>query len=384
MALSGVRVLDLSRVFAGPVAGRILAELGAEVVKVEPPEGDVTRLWGRKAAGLSTYFTQQNLGKKNICVDLRKPGGSEIVADLAAVADVVVENFRPGVLARFGLDWPSLSARSESLVMLSISGFGQDGPESQRAAYASVIHGETGLFDLSGEVPRDITFSAGDVLSGMHGVIGLLAALRVRDQTGVGQHIDLAMMDAMAFSMDTILDSLDDRESEPKGGEIFEATGGPINIVGGLRWVWHQMSGTHDLSDGLTSDADLAEKLAARRRAITDFLRTRPDRDAVLAAVDEAGLAWGDVRKLGAVLESPTFGHRGTIMQVDDRAGGTRPIVRAPYRFSGSDAGEPAVAPFRGEHNRDVLRDWLGLDSAAIDALHTGAVLLTDEWTDTQ
>ncbi len=136
--LSGVRVLDMSRVFAGPVAGRAFADLGADVVKIEPPDGDITRLWGHKIAGLSTYFTQQNCGKRNVCIDLQDAEGRELVARLADEADVVLENFRPGVMARFGLDWPTLSARNPELIMLSISGFGQEGPESQRAAYASV------------------------------------------------------------------------------------------------------------------------------------------------------------------------------------------------------------------------------------------------------
>ena len=281
--LEGVKVLDLSRVFAGPVAGRVLADLGAEVVKVEPPEGDVTRLWGRKTAGLSTYFTQQNCGKRNVCVDLRVPGGPELVADLAAVADVVLENFRPGVMARYGLDWAALSARHPRLVMASISGFGQDGPESQRAAYASVIHAETGLIEQhTGVHPLDLSFSAADVLSGMHGVIGILAALRVRDQSGIGQHIDIAMMDAMAFSSDMIIFSLDDSAPERLNGEVWITACGPVNLAGGLKWVWHQLSRVHGLVDPSPKDADLETKMSARRATATAFLCGLPDRAAVL------------------------------------------------------------------------------------------------------
>ena len=256
--LDGVKVLDLSRVFAGPVAGRVLADLGADVVKVEPPEGDITRLWGRKAAGLSTYFVQQNCGKRNISVDLRTAGGPELVADLAAGADIVVENFRPGVVARYGLDYETLAERNPGLVMVSISGFGQDGPESQRMAYAPIVHAEAGLIPHGeGDTTGDMSFSAADVLSGLHGVIGVLAALRVRDQTGVGQHVDVAMIDAMAFSRDAIVSSLDDRFVPRQPGIVWETASGPIMVAGDLKWMWHQMSKIHGLVDGSPPDADV-------------------------------------------------------------------------------------------------------------------------------
>ncbi len=379
--LTGLRVLDVSRVFAGPVAGRILTDLGADVVKVEPPEGDVTRLWGRKAAGLSTYFTQQNCGKRNISVDLRTATGPRLVADLAAEADVLVENFRPGVMARFGLDWPSLSERNPALVMLSISGFGQEGPDADRAAYAAVIHAETGLIDYEGsDQPIDLPFAAADVLSGTHGVIGVLAALRVRDSTGVGQHIDMAMVDAMAFSSDRIMASLDGRHWEQQNGEVWQTACGPVVIPGGLRWIWHQLSEVHGLVDPTPKEADLADKIASRRRIATEFLCSLADRAAVLGALDEAGLAWGEVRELGAVIEAPTIEHRRTVVQIDDRAGSTRPVVRSPYRMSLSGSGRPGAASFRGEHNHAVLAEWLGLDGATVDRLLADGVLVRDEW----
>ena len=379
--LEGVKVLDLSRVFAGPVAGRVLADLGAEVVKVEPPEGDVTRLWGRKTAGLSTYFTQQNCGKRNVCVDLRVARGPELVADLAAVADVVLENFRPGVMARYGLDWAALSARNPRLVMASISGFGQDGPESQRAAYASVIHAETGLIERRpGVHPLDLSFSAADVLSGMHGVIGILAALRVRDQTGVGQHIDIAMMDAMAFSSDMIIFSLDDTAPERLNGEVWITACGPVNLAGGLKWVWHQLSGGHGLVDPSPKDADLETKMAARRATATAFLCGLPDRAAVLKALDDAGLAWGELRERRQVMASPTLQARGTVASIDDRAGGQREVIRSPYRMSASETRTVGIAAHRGEHNAEVLGEWLGASSASVAALIDGGVLLHDQW----
>lgn len=383
LPLAGVKVLDLSRVFAGPVAGRVLSDLGADVVKVEPPEGDITRLWGFKAAGLSTYFTQQNAGKRNVSIDLRAPGGPELVADLAAEADVMIENFRPGVMARYGLDWDSISPRNPALVMLSISGFGQDGPDAGRAAYAAVIHAETGLIEHSArENPLDVSFSAADVLSGMHGVIGVMAALRVRDLTGIGQHVDVAMVDAMTFSSDKVVASLDGRLHEQQNGEVWQTAAGPVVIPGGLKWVWHQMSEVHGLVDPTPKDGELAEKLASRRRITTEFLCSLADRDAVVAALDAAGLAWGEVRELKAVIEAPAIEHRETIAHVDDRAGSTRPVVKTPYRMSRTNTREVGPASFRGEHNHEVLSEWLNVDRGTVDRLMADNILLQDEWAD--
>ena len=380
--LDGVRVLDLTRVFAGPIAGRTLSDLGADVVKVEPPDGDVTRLWGRKTAGLSTYFTQQNCGKRNICIDLNADGGPELVAQLAGQADVLIENYRPGVMAKFGLDWDTLSARNPALIMLSISGFGQDGPESQRAAYASIVHAESGILPppVGDEMPLDLDLSAADVLSGMHGVIAVLAALRARDADGPGaggQYIDMAMMDAMTYSADIIINSLDGaRRSESINGEVWPTADGPKMVPGGLRWIWHQLSNTAGLVDTTPPDAGIGDKIASRRSIIAEHLCGLPDRAAVIATLETANLAWADVRDCGEVLESPTLVHRNTVVDVDDRAGGTRKVIRNPYRMSGTDLSDIGVAAFRGEHNAEVLDEWLGTTPDGITALST------DEWAD--
>lgn len=377
--LDGVKVLDLTRVFAGPIAARTLSDLGADVVKVEPPDGDVTRLWGRKTAGLSTYFTQQNCGKRNVCIDLTADGGAELVARLAEQADVLIENFRPGVMTRFGLDWDTLSARNPALIMLSISGFGQDGPESQRAAYASIVHAEAGILPpgVGDAMPLDLDLSAADVLSGMHGVIAVLAALRARDAGGTGQYIDMAMMDAMTYSADIIINALDGaRRAEMINGEVWRTSDGPKMVTGGLRWIWHQLSNTAGLEDPTPADADIGDKIASRRRIITEHLCGLPDRAAVIATFDRANLAWADVRDCAEVLASPTLVHRHTVVEIDDRAGGTRKVVRNPYRMSGIDFSDPGVAAFRGEHNADVLDEWLGITPDGI------ASLSADEWAD--
>ena len=241
--LAGIKVLDFTRVLAGPFASRMLADLGADVVKVEPPEGDMTRSIGRKVNDLSAYFTQQNVGKRAICVDLTKAGSTELLLQLAAEADVVMENFRPGVMSGFGLGWEELSAVNPKLIMLSISGFGQTGPERDRASYAPIIHGEMGLLERQQFVdgadrPRDIALSVADTYSGLHGLVGLLAALNLTQRTGIGQHVDLAMINAMFFTDDYAHAELERSRVSAGGGQIFDATGGPIMLAGDEKWYW--------------------------------------------------------------------------------------------------------------------------------------------------
>lgn len=204
--LAGLKVLDFTRVVAGPYATRMLSDLGAEVLKVEPPEGDVTRRLGSQGDRLSGYYLQQNIGKRNICVDLKAPGARELILKLAATADIVTENFRPGVMARFGIGWDDLVKVNPGLIMLSISGYGQTGPDRKKAAYAPVLHAQSGLIARQAEManakPVDIQMSVADSYSSLHGIIAILAALRVRDQSGEGQHIDMAMT--------SVLHSVDD------------------------------------------------------------------------------------------------------------------------------------------------------------------------------
>ncbi len=380
--LAGIKVLDLSRVFAGPVAGRVLADLGADVVKVEPPDGDVSRNWGRKIAGLSTYFVQQNVGKRNISVDLNHPDGQAIIKDLAAQADIVIENFRPGVLAAFGLDWAGLSAINPRLLMLSISGFGQNGPESRRAAYASIAHAEMGLIargpELGSQDLQDLTFSAADVLSGLHGVIGIMAALRSRDATGKGQHLDIAMVDAIGFSDDAIIFNLDGRRAQATNGEVWDAVGGPVVLAGGFQWVWSQLSRVVGVPDPAGPDADLPTKIELRREATRNFFMNQPDRAALIAALDKANLAWGDVKGGRDIFESPTIQSRGSVVKVDDRDGGERPVFRSPYRFSELESGVAGPPRHRGEDNVGVLMDWLSLSPGEAEARASTGAMLTD------
>lgn len=383
--LGHLKVLDFSHVLAGPFAGRILADLGADVVKVEPPKGDVTRVMGREINGLAGYFTQQNVGKRAICVDLTKPGAPQLMLRLVAKADVVIENYRPGIMSRFGLGWEEMSAVNPRLVMLSISGFGQSGPERERASYAPIIHGEVGMLHRQqsvdgSDLPRDYTIAVADSFSGLHGLVGVLAALNSAQRTGVGQHVDMAMINAMFFTDDYANYAIDKAEVPNGGGRVYDATGGPIMLAGDEKWYWRLLSTRAGLRDPTPEGAGLETKIAQRRKAIQEYLLSFPDRESLVAALDEVNLAWGNVHDHREVFDvQGSIEGRRILTDVDDRGGGRRRVTNSPYRFSAAQADVRRPAPYRGEHNYEALQDWLGANPAEIAEWHRAGILQHDE-----
>jgi crotonobetainyl-CoA:carnitine CoA-transferase CaiB-like acyl-CoA transferase len=382
--LSGLKVLDFSRVLAGPFAGRMLSDLGADVVKVEPPDGDTTRLWGKVVGGVPGFYHQQNAGKRNICLDLRQPQAVELAKALAAEADVVIENFRPDVMPRLGLGWEALKAVNPRLVMLSISGFGAGGPESKRPAYAPIVQAELGLMDRharrSGHPWFDLPVSVADTNAGLHGLVALLSALLMRERTGRGQHIDIAMMDATLVTDDQLCYEIEDVEHLlGLPNDVWQTGVGPILVSSDFRHFWRRLQGGHGLSDGLAPDASIDERIVARRAAVEAFMGALDSWEAVEAAMHKVNIAWGRVRRGHDLREQPTLKSRGSIAEVDDRAGGTRPIPQSPYRFSDARSGVRGGAPHRGEHNAEVLADWLGRPAEEAEALEAIGALQRDE-----
>ena len=373
----------MSRVLAGPFAGRMLADLGADVVKIEPPAGDLTRLWGAVIGGVPGYYHQQNVGKRNVCIDLTKPAGVDLVKRLASVADLVIENFRPGVMARLGLDYETLKSVREDIVLLSISGFGQDGPERHRPAYAAAIHAEAGLVRRQargGRPPSDIQMSVGDTNAALHGLTAALAALLMRQRTGLGQHIDIAMLDAMLATDDQLHYGIEhSRHTAPSLSDIWRTGMGDVLIAGDFRHIWRQLATKMGVADPTPPEASLTEKIRLRREAAQAFFDGLDSREQVREAMAEMNLAWGEVRDSADVRESPTVQHRGSIADIDNRAGGTRPIVQSPYRFSNAESGVRGVAPHQGEHNADALADWLGSGAEEIARWVEAGVLVGAE-----
>ena len=381
--LSELKVLDFSRVLAGPFAGRMLCDLGADVVKVEPPDGDVTRLWGRVVGGVPGYYHQQNAGKRNICIDLRAAGARELVLELVASADVLIENYRPDVMPRLGLGYDALRAVNPRLVMLSISGFGQGGPESHRPAYAPIVHAELGLMHRAvrrGNIPyRDMPLSVADTNAALHGLVGLLAAVILRARTGLGQHIDMAMIDATLVTDDQLQYELDDSEhTGPLPIDTWETAVGPVLVSADFRYFWQQLNTQAGLADPTTPDMDRDSRIAARRETVRQFMQTLSSWPDVENLMGRMKLAWGRVRAGATLQEQPTIQFRRSIVDINDRAGGTRHITQSPYRFSAAKSGVRGPAPHRGEHNGEVLAQWLGKSAAAVDALVANGVLQRD------
>lgn len=382
--LADLKVLDFSRVLAGPYAGRMLSDLGADVVKVEPPEGDVTRYWGHVIGGLPGYYNQQNAGKRNICVDLRATGAKDLILDLVRHADIVIENYRPDVMGRLGIDYPALSSANPRLIMLSISGFGPNGPESRRPTYAPVIHAEAGLVarlaHRSGQPHSDFPTSLADTNAALHGLVGILAALHYRDLSGLGQHIDIAMMDATIGTDDQLHYDLEgSHDTGPLPNDIWETPIGPILLSTDFRYLWNCLTTQRGLEDPSDPDMPRQQRIALRRKATAKFMQTLATREAVVELMDAFNIPWGDVRQGKATPEQITLRHRSSFTEVDDRAGGKRTVTQSPYRFSNAKSGVRGPAPHQGEHNAEVLKQWLGADQSRIHKMQEEGILLTDE-----
>jgi len=361
----------------------MLADLGADVVKVEPPEGDLTRFWGLKTAGLSGFYTQQNAGKRNICIDMKADGARQLLLDMATKADIIVENYRPGVMKRLGLAYDDFRAVNPAVIMLSISGFGQEGAASSRAAFAPILHAESGLLGRQGRFdqakPSDPMLSIADTNASLHGLVGLLAALHLRGSTGEGQHIDMAMINSMTVTDDYAHNVLDEYPIERLGGMVWATKHGDLLASGNEKAQWFQLSRAGLVSDGLSKDASIAEKTETRHRLLESFYADFDVRADLIAALDEANIAWADVREPEDVFDTEIAAERQLSVHVDDRVGGTRRVVQSPYHFSNARSEVRGGPPFRGEHNAAVLAEWLDIDADAAGRLHHDGVLLAEE-----
>jgi CoA:oxalate CoA-transferase len=378
--LEGVRVLDLSRVVAGPFAGRMLCDLGADVVKVEPPDGDLSRFWGEERNGITGFFQQQNAGKRNLCVDMRADGAIDLIVSLAAKSDIVLENYRAGVMDRMGVGWSVLSATNPRLIMASISGFGQGGPESDRPAFAPVIEAEAGIVarqsSFDNVKPTDPMLSIADYNAGLHALVGVLAALHAVKSTGIGTHLDIAMLDTLLATDDYIHHTIDGSPTVRLGGEYRQLPSGRQLLVSGqFKHVWAQVSSHRMVVDPAPKGADLETKIAMRKVAVDLWWASFTHDADALAALDTAQIAWGIMKTPEEALASPTARHRGIVASVDDRGGSQRGVINSPYRFSAYDSGVAGPARYRGEDNAAVLRDWLGFDEQTISQLAQRGVL---------
>jgi len=389
--LDGISVLDLSRVLSGPSCGKALADLGADVIKVEPPEGDLTRTAQPRVGGLPVYFAQQNCGKRCISVDLASDIGREIVLRLAAACDVVLENFRPGVLDRLGLGYDAVRAKNEAVVFCSITGYGQDGRMAGRRAYAPVMHAELGLMEftarrLHGE-PRAEAVSHADLYAGVQATVGILAALVQRERTGAGQHVDVSMAEVMLQSSEWtavelaggqgdllhIFGSFNAPVLRLGDGTIVHVPGDPVSSFPGWCKAMQRLD--------LLADERFATRAArnANRDAMhalfQEFAGTFTTFDDFERAVGVGKLAAGAMQRLADAPAAAWAQDRDAFVDVGDDGEPMR-LPRSPFRFSEADSGTRGRPGWQGEHNREVLRDLLGMPDAEIDRLERDGVLV--------
>ncbi len=389
--LDGVRVLDFSLVMSGPHCTRMLVDLGADVIKVEPPDGDLTRFFRPRAGSIALYHAQQNCGKRNLSVDLRRPEAVDLMLRLAERVDVVVENFRPGVMDRLGLGYAAVSACNPGAVYASISGFGQQGASAHRRAYADTIHAEMGMTEMLGRRHRDpdTPFSHADTYTGLECLAGILAALVQRGRTGRGQHVDVAMAETLLVVNEWAARELSGAPEDPyspAGGAVTPTlttgdgrrvvvTGNPVTR--GVFESWCTVIGRPDLRDDprFATDPARLENRDQLLALLQDWAVRLESVEALEAAVAPHRLATGVVRSVEEAGAGEWARERGAVVEVDDRAGGRLRLPNSPWRFSGATTGVRGVPAFRGEHNREVLEELLGLGAAEVEALEAAGVL---------
>ena len=370
--LDGIRVIELARILAGPWAGQTLADLGADVIKVEAPEGDDTRRWGppfltHEGEQTAAYFHATNRGKRGITCDFRTPEGQETVRRLIETADVVIENFKLGGLAKYGLDYESLRQINPRLVYCSITGFGQTGPYAPRAGYDFIIQGMAGLMSVTGEPdgqPQKVGVAVTDVFTGIYAATAILAAIVQRSRTGEGQHIDMALMDvATAIMANQSMNYLATGTAPQKMGNahpnlapyaVFDCADGWLILATGNDGQYRKLCGILGLEemasdpDYLTNAARVANRAELTRR-LTEATRRFTKAD-LLAACEAAGVPAGPINDMAEVFADPQVIARK--MQIAPEG---LPGVRAPFTFSGAELALDRPAPRLGQHQDEIL-----------------------------
>jgi crotonobetainyl-CoA:carnitine CoA-transferase CaiB-like acyl-CoA transferase len=393
--LADIKVLDLTRVLSGPHVGRVLRDLGATVIKLEPPAGDLTRFAVPRVNSLSLYYVQQNFGKKNISIDVQTEQGRLLVRELAEHVDVVIENFKPGVADRLGIGFDDLRNRNRRLIYGTISGYGRENAWSDRRAYARPIHAELGLvledamaMDRS---PQHTVFAHGDLYPSLELVAGVLAALHVRDTVGEGQRVDVSMAQTMLYVNEfASINAANLGEDEERGtvgrgqdpifrlknGEFVTISGNPVNS--GVFGVYRDMVGGELREDArFRTYEGRSENRRELLAAIQDWISRFENAEALEDELGDRAVASGTLRKPEDVAESAWARETGAFREVSDRAGGAIRVPAPPWRFSRSHVHteRDSLVSYRGEDNREILSGVVGLAANDIDQLTDEGVL---------
>jgi CoA:oxalate CoA-transferase len=396
--LQGMRVVDFTRVLAGPHCTKALRDLGADVTKIEPPVGDLGRFGLPNVNGVGLYYVQQNAGKRNLSLDLNFPEARQVVSQLCREADVIVENFRPGTLTRFGFGYEDVKAFNPKIIYVSLSGYGQSTSWKNRPAFAPTVQAETGLTAIVQEhfgealsEPRGDSCSHADVYTGLQGVIAVLAALQHRNRTGEGQHVDVSMAATMLSVNEragALLSDID-TDGEPialsaNESHIYEmADGTQLTIAASPIYspmfsrFCAMMRRSDLLADPRFTTAKLRrQNLPALLAEVRSWLSTFDDLDQLQAQVSESGLAVGRVRTVNEFAKSDWVREWNAVVEVDDRAGGTVRMPGNPWIFSQSQLPAPGAPAFQGEHNVEILKE-LQIPEEQIGSMHQRNIILS-------
>ena len=391
--LEGVRILDLTRVLAGPYASMVLADLGAEVIKVElPSSGDESRGFGPFQNGESAYFTSVNRGKKSVTIDLRQERGRDLALGLAETCDVLVENFRPGSMDRFGLGYETVHAKYPQLVYASISGFGQTGPYAQRPAYDVLIQAMGGLASITGEPnspPVRVGSSIADLSAALFGAVGILAALQRASRTGEGQQIDISMLDCQVALLENALAryAVSGEVPQPLGSrhpaitpfQFFAVSDGHIVLAAGNDGLWRKLCTALGLLD-LIEDSRFADNaLRTENHAALEPLLAEVLADKTVAewceVLVQAGVPSGPLCDVGEVFNDEQIAAREMIVEIDHPIAGRQAMPNSPLKFSQTPIQLLRPAPLLGQHTEEVLRDMLDLGTDEITGLRADGVI---------
>lgn len=393
-ALQGVRILDLTRVLAGPFCTMLLGDMGAEIIKIEEPgKGDDTRGYPPFLNGYSTYFTNLNRNKKSITLDLKKPEAKETFLELVKTVDVVIENYKPGTMEKLGLSYEKAKTVNPAIIYASISGFGQYGPYKDRPGYDIIGQAMGGLMSVSGwpdSPPTRSGTAMGDILGGLNCCIGILAALKSRDNTGVGQHVDVSLVDSVVSSMETIIQLylVEGRIPSRIGNryefiypyDSFEAADGWVVIGVGGDEVWKRFCKAIDRAD-LLADASLAinkDRVANNQRLkgiVTEWTSARTVDDIVELLLAHS-VPCSPIYTIDKVVNDPHIaGAREMIVEMDHPIEGKMKVINCPIKFSDTKPTIRSTAPHLGEHTELVLQELLGMSKDEVARLKKSGAL---------
>ncbi|MFA7504836.1 MAG: CaiB/BaiF CoA-transferase family protein [Burkholderiaceae bacterium] len=386
--LEGIKVLDLSHALAGPHCSTLLADFGADVYKLETPGfGDIARAWGSPLPGdESSYFTSLHRNKQGLSIDLKSEEGKALFFELAGKVDVILENFRVGALKKLGLGYEEVRKHNPGIVYCSISGFGQDGPYTERAAMDLIVQAESGMISITGDEGTHgarCGVSIADLTAGMYAALGIVMAMRVKEKTGIGQHVDISMLEGQLSLLNVLIAGyMADREMpEPLGTaykalapyQTFRTATRDLALAVGSQKLWDIFCPAIGRDD-LTRHPDYATNMGRNRNRAamiatiqeTFLTRSYEEWEKILV---EAGVPVGAVNKIDQVVAHPQVKARGAIVEQEHPRAGPVPMTGVPFRLSETPGAIRSGSPSLGEHSAQVLRELLGMPAARIDEL---------------